>query len=418
MKKNLREAIETLESLDLEFFVKKPSRGRPKGGTTRTTTVTSPGTKYRASVAAGDHTSTPPAYVRHQFAAALRTTASSTVSSLTSRSSTTISSRRATRNNPRTSVESDTDDGSDVDEERPGWRVNHDDDEEELNPQNFYQSETEDETPDDDDPSQPLPTQSCMAAHVKKLKWKFEQITNNTTVKDTYYEYEGPTGLKEGVAESFQTPFECVAACGGLNYDLVSRLAIKSNNYFKDHIKPTLGKNNVFHKMPWRNIDVTEMYRFLGILLKISLAAVDGGGYEAYFRREDLIVYTGTGHRAKKRRIANTKGFAVDYMSLNRFKQIRSAFHPEDKEQSLGGDKCYQLRHALNQLNQCSLRTFYAGKRLAFDEGGISCRSRMCPVRQYNKDKPDKYRVDFFVLADSEHYNILHMDVYQLEVQA
>ena len=41
-----------------------------------------------------------------------------------------------------------------------------------------------------------------------------------------------------------------------------------------------------------------------------------------------------------------------------------------------------------------------------FDEGGIAMRSRYCPVRQYNKDKPNKYRVDFFILADASYYFI------------
>ena len=40
-------------------------------------------------------------------------------------------------------------------------------------------------------------------------------------------------------------------------------------------------------------------------------------------------------------------------------------------------------------------------------------RSRYCPVRQYNKDKPDKFRVDFFVMADTKYYFIYHLDVYQ-----
>ena len=40
-------------------------------------------------------------------------------------------------------------------------------------------------------------------------------------------------------------------------------------------------------------------------------------------------------------------------------------------------------------------------------------RSQFCPVRQYNKDKPDKFRVDFFLLAASQHYFIYHLDVYQ-----
>ena len=40
-------------------------------------------------------------------------------------------------------------------------------------------------------------------------------------------------------------------------------------------------------------------------------------------------------------------------------------------------------------------------------------RSCYCPVRQYNKDKPDKFRVDFFILADTKYYFIYHLDVYQ-----
>jgi hypothetical protein len=37
----------------------------------------------------------------------------------------------------------------------------------------------------------------------------------------------------------------------------------------------------------------------------------------------------------------------------------------------------------------------------------------MNPVRQYNKDKPQKYRVDFFIMACSKSYFIHHIDVYQ-----
>jgi hypothetical protein len=34
-------------------------------------------------------------------------------------------------------------------------------------------------------------------------------------------------------------------------------------------------------------------------------------------------------------------------------------------------------------------------------------------VRQCNKDKPNKFRVDFFIMACSSLYCILHLDVYQ-----
>jgi Transposase IS4 len=102
-------------------------------------------------------------------------------------------------------------------------------------------------------------------------------------------------------------------------------------------------------------------------------------------------------------------------MSLNPFKQIRGAFHPEDKSAGNGcDDKCYQVRAAINELNAASLANVVTGGNCAFDEGGIACRSCYCPVRQeYNKDKPNKYQVDFFILACSTTYIIHHIDVYQ-----
>jgi Transposase IS4 len=55
------------------------------------------------------------------------------------------------------------------------------------------------------------------------------------------------------------------------------------------------------------------------------------------------------------------------------------------------------------------------GENLTFDEGGIGSRHRLNPVRQYNKDKPQKFRVNFFIMACSRTYFIHHIDVYQGE---
>jgi Transposase IS4 len=78
-------------------------------------------------------------------------------------------------------------------------------------------------------------------------------------------------------------------------------------------------------------------------------------------------------------RIPETKGFIslVDsdkQMSLNRFKQIRGAFHPEDKAKANGlEDKCCMIHCALNELNSASHSNFVPGSNLSFNEGGIAC---------------------------------------------
>eukprot|EP00957_Ditylum_brightwellii_P059625 4526472-Ditylum_brightwellii.AAC.1 len=64
-------------------------------------------------------------------------------------------------------------------------------------------------------------------------------------------------------------------------------------------------------------------------------------------------------------------------------------------------------------LQQKTRKIFHLGPKASFDEGGVPMQSRFCPVRQYNKDKCDKFRVNFFILADAYHYFIHHLVCYQ-----
>ena len=84
------------------------------------------------------------------------------------------------------------------------------------------------------------------------------------------------------------------------------------------------------------------MHRFFGILLRISLHPTDRGGYTSYFSDGDMYVKThktrGEGNGGY---IRGTAGFVSKIpskfrMSLNRFKQIRGCFHPENKMTTTG----------------------------------------------------------------------------------
>ena len=99
-------------------------------------------------------------------------------------------------------------------------------------------------------------------------------------------------------------------------------------------------------------------------------------------------------------------------MTSRRFKQIRSAFHLKP-DFALYWDKCHQLRYIINKFNDTEMHTFIPSIDMSFDEGDIPSRSRMNPVWQYNKVKPNKYRVDCFVLANNskKKYFVQHIDV-------
>ena len=132
------------------------------------------------------------------------------------------------------------------------------------------------------------------------------------------------------------------------------------------------------------------------------------GGYTSYFQDNHVITMR-TGYSVQLR---GFDPWTKDIMSLIRFKQIRGAFHPE-AGQTQCGYKCHQLHYFIRRFNECAKKTFNLGPNASFDEGGIAMRSRYYSVRQYNKDKPNKYRVDLFILADAKYYFIYHLDIYQ-----
>ena len=101
-------------------------------------------------------------------------------------------------------------------------------------------------------------------------------------------------------------------------------------------------------------------------------------------------------------------------LTYKRFLQIRAAIHPEDGVLEIG-DKCHQLRAAIQFLINHAKKSFILGQELSFDKGGIASKLLYNPVPQYNASKPDKYRIDFFVLvnASSGMNFIYHLDVYQ-----
>eukprot|EP00957_Ditylum_brightwellii_P203217 15333715-Ditylum_brightwellii.AAC.1 len=112
------------------------------------------------------------------------------------------------------------------------------------------------------------------------------------------------------------------------------------------------------------------------------------GRYESYFTNSPPVVLG-------KKYSVGLRSF--DYwtkqiMTLSRFKQIRCAMNPEGAQFSNYGNKFHQLRHFICTFNRKARTIFYLVPNAPFDEGGVPMHSRFCPVRQYNKDKPDKFR--------------------------
>jgi hypothetical protein len=75
-----------------------------------------------------------------------------------------------------------------------------------------------------------------IAEMLSGIHWKFCCNTKNVVDHDPPMQYNGPSGLKPRIANSFLDPFECVGLCGGLDYEFVTCLARKSNEYARKHL--------------------------------------------------------------------------------------------------------------------------------------------------------------------------------------
>ena len=72
--------------------------------------------------------------------------------------------------------------------------------------------------------------------------------------------------LREGVADSFSSIFECFCVCGEMDITFFRRLTANSNENAKKKVKRG---NFVGYK--WVPITVEEMINFFRIMLKISI---------------------------------------------------------------------------------------------------------------------------------------------------
>ena len=185
--------------------------------------------------------------------------------------------------------------------------------------------------------------------------------------------------------------------------DYLRRVTKNSKKYGRDCLK-----NGKFGGMKWINITVQEMLHFYGLMIRIYIEPRHIGWCTSYFGSIPRIVF----YQGFTVSIDTYGGWSGKSTSLFRFRQILTAYHAELWEYKFG-DKCHQLIFLIRCINWASERTFYLGPNAAFYEGCIATRIRFCRVRKYNKYKPEKFRIDFFVLSESKYYFVRNLDVYQ-----
>lgn len=158
--------------------------------------------------------------------------------------------------------------------------------------------------------------------------------------------------------------------------------------------------------------EVGEYMVFLGILLTISLDGRKAGSYQQYWIETSAHVSVGGGE-GRTVPVENHSTWAKEFMKLRRFQQFLKAWRTIVATPESIVDKASHIRRPVQAVNEGAQKTFILGKYVSIDEAGVGSRSRYNPIRQYNKDKPNKFRVDFFSTNCPKMYFTYFLEPYQ-----
>jgi hypothetical protein len=177
--------------------------------------------------------------------------------------------------------------------------------------------------------------------------------------------------------------------------ELMNILVRETNRYSDQYFA-----NNVLSPQSrarrWRHVTVEDMEVFLG--LTILTGIVNKKGHISSYWSKDKVIAT---------------PFFNEAMARNRYQLINRFFHCADNDARPpdAPDKLYKIRPVYNYLID-RFRTMYIPmEHISIDEGMLKWRGRLS-FRTYNKDKPIKYGIKAYVLADSGNAYCWNMDIY------
>lgn len=149
-------------------------------------------------------------------------------------------------------------------------------------------------------------------------------------------------------------------------------------------------------KFQWRDVSAEELKKFLGLLLYMDVLELP--------RMTDLW---------RKTTIFRVP-FPSTVMSRDRFKAILSSVHISDPEEDVrneqareqeGFDCLHRVRPLLELMRTRCMAAYHPWQHIAVDERMVGTKARLS-FKQYMREKPTKWGLKFFVLADTNGYTV------------
>ncbi|XP_069172816.1 piggyBac transposable element-derived protein 4-like [Procambarus clarkii] len=149
-------------------------------------------------------------------------------------------------------------------------------------------------------------------------------------------------------------------------------------------------------KHRWQPVTVKEIARYLGLTILIGICPLPR-----------LRMYWQTG------RFWHIPCFNT-FITGKRFEMIAKYFHVYNNKSippGQGVDKLIKVRSLMQYLLNRFKRIYIPNKKLSLDEGTMPCRGRLS-FKTYNPNKPDKYGIRLYMLAEATSGYIYDFEIY------
>ncbi|XP_049425710.1 piggyBac transposable element-derived protein 4-like [Epinephelus fuscoguttatus] len=155
-------------------------------------------------------------------------------------------------------------------------------------------------------------------------------------------------------------------------------------------------------KYNWADVVVEELYKFFGLLMYMALVSLPG--LQDYWRQNHIL----------------SVPFPAMVMTRDRFRSLMWNIHPSDPEEDVMNDmkkgtpdhdKLFRAKPLMDEIRTACQAHYHPGKELAVDERMVATKAKT-GLTQYIKDKPTKWGIKLFVLAESSSGYTVNFNVY------
>ena len=175
---------------------------------------------------------------------------------------------------------------------------------------------------------------------------------------------------------------------------IVSDIVKYTNSYAYEHIMEESHRSYTQPDGSWLEVTSEEIERLIALLLYFGLVKV-GGSVDRYWSTKTL--YHGLWARA--------------IMGRNRYRALMAMLHVVDPATETPGDKLRKVASFINSFKKKCIELYQPRQNVAIDERMVKSRHRS-GIRQYIKDKPTKWGIKLWMLADSSNGYTIDFDVY------